>query len=135
MPPPTDTGAARPPRDSRMPAGGAQALVLALFFLSGASALIYEVVWSRRLTFIFGGTAFAIATVLAAYMAGLALGSWLFGRRIDRGGHPLVFYSLLEGGIAVWALLLPAVLGGLNGFYGILYRSMHPGPLALGLIR
>ena len=64
------------------PAGGADAMVLGLFFLSGASALIYEVVWSRLLGFIFGGTAFAIATVLAAYMAGLALGSWYFGRRM-----------------------------------------------------
>lgn len=128
------------PSDNRLPRAGrllvgTEWAVLGLFFLSGASALVYEVVWSRRLTFIFGGTAFAIATVLAAYMAGLAIGSWMFGRRIDRGGHPLVVYSLLEGGIAVWALLLPVLLGGLNGFYGLLYRSIHPGPLALALIR
>jgi len=125
--PPRDPSPGRPSR--------ADIIVLSLFFLSGASALIYEVVWSRLLTFVFGGTAFAIATVLAAYMAGLAIGSWTFGRRIDRGGHPIVVYAILEGGIAAWALLLPAVLAALNGFYGVLYRSLEPGPYVLALIR
>lgn len=73
-----ETRQTRPTRDSTprapRPDRGGQLLVLGLFFLSGASALIYEVVSSRLLGFIFGGTAFAIATVLAAYMAGLALG-------------------------------------------------------------
>lgn len=113
----------------------ADLLVLGLFYLSGASALIYEVVWGRLLTFIFGGTAFAIATVLAAYMAGLAIGSWVFGRRIDRGGRPLMVYAALEAGIGVWALILPLVLALLNGFYGVLYRGLNPGPYALSLIR
>jgi len=110
-------------------------MVLGLFFLSGASALVYEVVWSRQFTFVFGGTASAIATVLSAYMAGLALGSWFFGRRIDRGGHPLKVYAVLEAGIAVWAILLPFVLKLLDGVYGGLYHSMHPGPMTLSLIR
>ncbi|HEX7880943.1 MAG TPA: fused MFS/spermidine synthase [Candidatus Eisenbacteria bacterium] len=110
-------------------------MVLGLFFLSGASALVYEVVWSRLFTFVFGGTASAIATVLSAYMAGLALGSWFFGRRIDRGGHPLKVYAILEAGIAVWAIILPLVLHLLDGVYGGLYRSMHPGPTTLSLIR
>lgn len=110
-------------------------LALLLFFLSGASALIYEVVWGRRLAFIFGGTAFAISTVLAAYMAGLALGSWFFGRRIDRSGHPLVVYAALEAGIAAWALLLPLLFGLLGGMFGAIHRSLHPGPTALALIR
>lgn len=135
-----ETRQTRPTRDSTPPSppvriGGAELLVLGLFFLSGASALIYEVVWSRLLGFIFGGTAFAIATVLAAYMAGLALGSFYFGRRIDRSGHPLKLYALLEGGIALWAMILPFVLAGLNQVYGLLYRQMHPDAYTLSLIR
>ncbi len=124
------------PRERSAPSPSrADFLVLCLFFLSGASALVYEVVWSRLLTFVFGGTAFAIATVLAAYMAGLAIGSWTFGRRIDKGGHPIIVYALLEGGIALWALVLPAILTALNGFYGVLYQSLNPGPSVLALIR
>jgi spermidine synthase len=112
-----------------------EAATLALFFLSGASALIYEVVWSRQFTFVFGGTAAAIATVLAAYMAGLALGSWVAGRRIDQGGHPLRVYAWLEAGIAGWALGLPLLLAGLDGLHAALYRQFHPGAATLALIR
>jgi spermidine synthase len=112
-----------------------ESAVLGLFFLSGASALVYEVVWTREFTTVFGGSAFAIATVLAAYMAGLALGSTVFGRSIDRRGHPLVIYGLLEAAVGVWALLLPAILRILDGVYGGLYRSLEPGPYVLSLVR
>ena len=109
--------------------------ILGLFFLSGASALVYEVVWTRDLTNTFGGTAFAVATVLAAFMAGLALGSTLFGRSIDRRGNPLLIYGLLEAGIAIWALLLPVLLGLLDHVYTGLHRSLEPGFYTLSLIR
>jgi spermidine synthase len=110
-------------------------LVLGLFFVSGASALIYEVVWSRSLTNVFGGSAFAIATVLAAYMAGLALGSTVFGKVIDRRGRPLAVYGVLEAGIGLWAILLPALFHILDHVYGGLYRSLHPGFYELSLVR
>src|SRR5262249_46651363 len=51
------------------------------FFLSGATALVYEVVWLRVLGLVFGHTVYAVTTVLSAFMAGLGLGSLLFGRR------------------------------------------------------
>ena len=110
-------------------------VILGLFFFSGASALVYEVVWSRLLTYTFGGSAFAIATVLAAYMAGLALGSAWFGRIIDRKGHPLRVYGLLEGAIGLWALLFPFVLDGLDSLYALMYQSMNMGSLGLNAVR
>ncbi len=55
------------------------ALIWLCFFLSGATGLVYQVVWLRMLGLIFGHTAHAITTVLAAFMAGLALGSFVFG--------------------------------------------------------
>ena len=63
---------------------------------SGATALIYEVAWARMLTQIFGNTTHAIATVLTAFMAGLALGSYLVGRRVERVRNPLLLYAMLE---------------------------------------
>jgi spermidine synthase len=110
-------------------------VVLLLFFFSGASALVYEVVWGRMLVLVFGGTSFAISTVLAAFMGGLALGSYLFGKLIDKRGHPLVVYGLLEAGIALWALLIPALLSLLNSGYGLLYREMDPSFYVLSLLR
>ena len=53
-------------------------IVLTLFFFSGASALVYEVVWMKMLTIVFGATALAISTTLASFMAGLALGNYWF---------------------------------------------------------
>ena len=54
-----------------------------LFFASGALALVYQVVWTRMMTHVFGSTAVAVGTVLAAFMGGLAIGSWYFGRIAD----------------------------------------------------
>ena len=113
----------------------AEFLVLALFFVSGASALVYEIVWSRDLTYVFGGSAFAIATVLAAYMAGLALGSTVFGKAIDQKGRPLAVYGFLEAGIALWAVLLPVLFHLLDHVYGGLYRSLNPGFYVLSMVR
>ena len=58
--------------------------VVACFFLSGATGLVYEVLWIRMLGLVFGHTVFAVTTVLTAFMAGLGLGSWIFGRIADR---------------------------------------------------
>jgi spermidine synthase len=96
--------------------------VLAVFLVSGAAGLAYEVVWTRALSLVFGVTAFAAASVLAAYMGGLALGSWLFGRRIDRGGNPLLLYALLEAGIGLYALLVPTLFELLHWPYLLLHR-------------
>ena len=59
-------------------------LVAACFFLSGATGLIYEVLWARMLGLVFGATTLAVSTVLAAFMGGLALIIWALGA----GGHP-----------------------------------------------
>jgi MFS family permease len=66
------------------------------FFFSGAAGLIYQVVWTRMLTQIFGNTTYAIATVLSAFMAGLAIGSYLFGKIADRGKNDFLLYGILE---------------------------------------
>jgi spermidine synthase len=79
--------------------------IYVLFFLSGAAGLIYQVVWSRLLNEIFGVTVYAVATVLATFLAGLALGSVVLGRLADRRDQPLRFYGWLEIGIALSALL------------------------------
>src|SRR3990172_7230687 len=88
-------------------------LLLLCFFLSGASGLCLEVVWVRQLTHVFGSTTLAISTVLATFMGGLALGSWLGGRYADRTRRgALASYALCELGIAACALVIPLALGG-----------------------
>ncbi len=87
-----------------------------LFVCSGACGLTYQVLWLRLLSLVFGVTVHAASTVLAAFMAGLALGS-LLAERLARRGHPLRVFAALEAGIAVAALATPAMLGAAEGLY------------------
>jgi spermidine synthase len=87
-----------------------------LFVCSGACGLTYQVLWLRLLSLVFGVTVHAASTVLAAFMAGLALGS-LLAERLARRGHPLRVFAGLEAGIAVAALATPAMLGAAEGLY------------------
>src|SRR5215468_8157532 len=100
-------------------------LLLGLFFLSGISGLLYEVAWTRMLHLLFGDTVLAVSTVLASFMAGLALGSYVIGRRVDRRARVLPLYAGLEVGIGVSALALPLALVILTPVYVWLYRQLH----------
>lgn len=80
-------------------------LIGLLFFISGFTGLVYEVVWAKYLALLLGSTAYAQVGVLAVFMGGLALGSAIWGRAADRGTHALRLYGLLELGVGVSAAL------------------------------
>ena len=82
----------------------------ALFFGSGFAALIYQVVWLRSFSLVFGVTVYAASTVLAGFMAGLALGSYAAGRLAGRLRRPLVAFALAELGVGLTALLVPVAM-------------------------
>src|SRR4029450_3821769 len=98
------------------------------FALSGLAALIYQTAWTRQFALVFGTSELAVATVLAAYMGGLALGAWLAERFLPRVRRPVLTYAGLELGIGASAVLLvPALLYASES----LLRSMfggQPGP-------
>lgn len=108
---------------SRASAGPPFAIVAVLFLLSGASGLVYEVVWTRTLTTFFGSTLYGVATVLSAFMGGLALGSWLIGKRADAMRKPLMAYGLFEIGIGAAALLFPHLLRATQPLIGSFYAT------------
>jgi predicted membrane-bound spermidine synthase len=80
-------------------------MILLLFFISGATALVYEVVWSKCLVVMFGSTVQAQTAVLAVFMVGLALGGRVFGKRSVAIRHPLKAYGLLEVGVGIYGFL------------------------------
>src|SRR5215813_234206 len=84
-------------------------VILLCFFASGMSGLVYQVVWVRELVLVFGATTFAVSTVLTAFMGGLALGSYYFGKRSAHVHRPLRLYGLLEIGIGIYGLAVPFV--------------------------
>lgn len=110
-------------------------LLLALFLLSGAASLIYQIYWTRLLTLTFGSTTFAVSAVLTSFMTGLALGAWFLGRIADRVRRPLLLYAWIEAGIAALALLLPRVLSGVSALYPALYAAASGQPWMLPAAR
>lgn len=110
-------------------------LVAACFFLSGATGLIYEVLWARMLGLVFGATTLAVSTVLAAFMGGLALGSALAGRRGAAVKRPVRAYGILEIGIALYALAVPFLFSFVDNLYAIIWQQFRPGFFAFSLWR
>jgi len=106
-----------------------------MFFLSGVAALVYQIVWAKQLALIFGVTVYATSAVVTAFMAGLALGSLYFGRVVDRWKRPLLLFALLEGGIAAFGALFPAIAAVLKHIYGMLYGPLGESHYAMSLVR
>ena len=100
-----------------------------LFFFSGASALIYQVLWLRMLALVLGVTVYAASTVLASFMAGLAIGSAVAGRIADRVRRPLAWFGAAELLIAATAVSSPFALD----LIGALYVSLAAGRTAPAL--
>ena len=93
------------------PRGKPGPVIFVLFFASGAAGLVYQVLWLRQLTLIFGATAYATSAILSTFMGGLALGSYWAGRRADRWtDSPLRTYGKLELGITAYAVTIPWLL-------------------------
>ncbi len=119
---------------SRTREGALLTIAFLCFFLSGAAGLIYEVVWTRMLTQIFGNTTYAIATVLAAFMAGLAVGSYVFGRIADRGKNDFLLYGILEAGVGLYGIAVPWLFLAGRHIYIPLYHLNESAPFVFNLM-
>ncbi|MBX2798960.1 MAG: fused MFS/spermidine synthase [Myxococcales bacterium] len=107
-----------------------------LFFVSGATSLVYQTVWARELHLVVGTSSSAISTVLAAFMAGLGIGGALAARVADRVARPLRAYGILEVGIGLYALAFPSLVSGLAmPLYLWVHRAFEPGPLVFGAVQ
>ena len=110
------------PKGASGPARFELATALSCLFLSGAASLFYEVCWIRKAGLFFGSTTFALATVLAVFFLGLALGSALAGRLSLSLHRPLRIYGIVELAIAGLGLASNALLDVADDGYGMLYR-------------
>jgi spermidine synthase len=99
--------------------------VFVLFFTSGFAGLVYEVLWMKELGLLFGNTAQAAATTLAAFFLGIAGGGLVFGRISKRSRNPLKLYALLEAGVTLTALLYFVLLDLYTVTYGMLFDGLH----------
>lgn len=112
-------------------------LLYFIFFASGASSLISEIVWNRMLVLIVGNTVAATSMILVAFMGGLALGSCWGGRTFSKPSHlrpSFLPYSLLEVCIGLYALLSPLLFNLLSTLFAWL-APLFAGSAILSLIR
>jgi predicted membrane-bound spermidine synthase/tetratricopeptide (TPR) repeat protein len=84
--------------------------IYACFFFSGATSLLFEVLWSRQFVTVFGNSSYAISIVLCAYMAGIGLGGLLGGRLADSVTRRTLAFALVQAAVALCALAIPPML-------------------------
>jgi spermidine synthase len=110
-------------------------IVLAIFILSGAAGLMYEVVWSRQLVLVFGNTTQAVSTILTGFFGGMAIGSFLGGRLADRVRSPLRMYGAIELVLVVVVLATPVTFRLLHEVYRGAYGALEGSFEAIALLR
>ncbi len=110
-------------------------VLVSVFFLSGLCGLVYQVVWSRQMFLVFGSTTHAISTVIGIFMFGLALGSYLCGKVINRLPSLLRAYAVLEIGIGLFAFCFMYVLDAVDALHTLVFPLIYEKPLLLNSIR
>src|ERR687891_2038243 len=104
------------------------AAIVALFVLSGAAGLIYEIVWSRQLVLVFGNTTQAVSAILTGFFGGMAIGAAVGGRVADRVRSPLRMYGLLEVALVVVVLVTPFTFQLIHELYRGGYAALQEQP-------
>src|SRR5688572_723052 len=110
-------------------------LIFAIFILSGAAGLIYEVVWARQLVLVFGNTTHAVSAILTGFFGGMAIGSAFGGRVADRVSRPLRLFGLLEISLALIVLVTPLTFGAMHELYRSVFGTLQHQPAALTVTR
>ena len=105
-----------------------RSLVLAIFVLSGAAGLVYEIVWSRQLVLVFGNTTQAVSAILTGFFGGMAIGAAVGGRIADRVRSPLRFYGLLEIALVFVVLVTPFTFSLIHEAYRGVYPALESTP-------
>lgn len=110
-------------------------LILAIFILSGAAGLMYEIVWSRQLVLVFGNTTQAVSTILTGFFGGMAVGSYFGGKVADRVRSPLRLYGVIEVVLVFIVLATPLTFRLIHEVYRGFYGSLEGQPMVLALLR
>ncbi len=90
------------------------------------TALIYEIIWIRPLSLVFGTTMYAVSTIVASFILGLAIGSWIAGRFTDRLQNPLKYYAFIQILVGFFGILLLPVFDLMPKVYLDLYHLTYP---------
>lgn len=109
--------------------------VIVIFFLSGAVALVYEILWQRYLSELIGSSSLTEVVVLMTFLGGLAIGALLAGWLVDRWNNGLTMYGLLEIGIGLYAIFFPVLYKQANEIYISVGSNLEFGSLSMFLCK
>ena len=98
-------------------------IISILFFLSGFTALVYQIIWMRQLSLFFGSDVYATTITLGTFMGGLSLGSYISGLVGDNLKKPILVYGIIEILIAISAAMFPLVIFGMDGIFRSIYQD------------
>ncbi len=116
-------------------------LVYIFFFLSGITALVYEIIWTRQLTLVFGHTVYSVSIVLAAFMAGLGFGSYVWGHAVDRAvadrekTPPILIYGIVEILIFGTCAVMSLIFAEFQVVYEWMHRWLPESPALLNTVK
>ena len=110
-------------------------LPLVLLFISGAAALIYQVLWLKELGLLFGNTAQASSVTLTIFFLGISAGGWFFGEKTPKINRPLATYGWLEIGIAISAALYFLIYDVYFSLYDVIFNISESNTLILLLFK
>ncbi|WP_299291683.1 spermidine synthase [Nitrosopumilus sp.] len=110
-------------------------IIILLLGLSGVTALFYEIIWIRPLSLVFGTTVYAVSTIIASFILGLAIGSWLAGKYSHKISNPLKFFAFVQIGIGTYGVLLLPVFSSLPPIYLAIYQAVLPNQILFFIVQ
>ncbi|MDD4872932.1 MAG: fused MFS/spermidine synthase, partial [Kiritimatiellae bacterium] len=110
-------------------------LISCLVFLSGFSALVYELLWLRHLGLIFGNTIYAATTILVVFMGGFGIGAYFAGRWSERTDRPIWIFGILQAIIGLYAVVMPYFFDLIRIAYKLSYQNYSEFPVTLIVLR
>lgn len=105
------------------------------FFISGTAAMIYEVVWFRKLSLIIGTTVYAFSAMLTSFLAGLSLGSYLMSRPADSHKNIIRLFAQLEIAIGLFGLVSLPLFSVISLPYAFLFSLLKNNIYAIALFQ
>ncbi len=124
----------RPDQDtaSTIPTTSTASTVLMIgFAVSGFAALTYEVAWIRILLMIIGSSVYAFSIMLATFLLGLALGSFIFSVVARRKTVNLLWFGVAELAIGLIAILTLPIFGKMPFYFVSLFERLGHNYVAL----
>jgi spermidine synthase len=104
-------------------------------FLSGSAALIFEIIWMKYFSYIFGQSSLSVASVVTSFMFGLSIGSIIFGKIVDKTKNALRILLFLELGIGIFGLLFPPLFWITTKIYLAIHSALALPQYVLNLLR